>query len=121
MESTNGQRCLDGHTQGRPTSTNLVVGDTAVLPPSLEAPISDNIQMSSCNMGEEDNSDPATVRPPEKFGQSARHIEMSHPATKTGDTDGERQRITMLKVTAAISVSLVISLSANLCLTCLSG
>ena len=35
--------------------------------------------------------------------------------------EGEQQQITMLNVTAAISVGLAIPLSANFCLTRLSG
>ena len=117
MEFTDGQKCVDGRAQRQSIGTNVVVRYTVVLLPSLGAPNSENTKMPSCNMGQEDNSGPDTVWPPEKIGRSGHHTDVTHPT----NTEGERQQITMLDVTAAISVSLIIPSSANFCLTRLSG
>ena len=115
LEFIDGQRCADGRAQRQSLGADVVDGHTAILPSSLEAFNTEARQLPSCN--EEDNSDSATVWPPEKIGQSACHTAFSHLASK----EGERQQITMLEVTAAISVSLVIPLSANIRLTRLLG
>ena len=100
---------MNGHVQGQFVGANVVAGYTAVPRSSLEASSSKKKQMPSWNIGEGVNSGPATVRQPEKIGQSACHTDISHAA----NTEGEQPQITMLEVTAAISVSLAIPLSAN--------
>lgn len=115
MESTDGQSCMNGRAEGQSLGADEVVGYTAVLPSSLEALKTEAWQLPLCNMDEGVNGDPTTVWPPEKIGQSACHTDISHPA----NTKSERRPVTMLDVTAAISVSLVIPL--NFCLTRLSG
>ncbi|SRR5258706_10934598 len=58
-ESTNGQMCADGRAQEQSVGADVVVGNTAVLLSSLEALNTEQKQMTSCNMGNEVNSDPA--------------------------------------------------------------
>ena len=118
MESTNGQTRVNGCIQEQSVGVDAVVGHNMALLSSLEDHNTEQKQMPSRKMGEESNSDAATVWPPERIEQTARHTNISHPATKT---DGEWQRITMLNVTDAISVSLANLSSANFCLTRLSG
>ena len=88
IEFTYGQRCMDGRDQGQ-SAAATVDGYRAVLPPSLEAPSTERKQLPSCNMGEENNSGPAIAWLPEKIGQSARHTDIDHPATKNGHTENE--------------------------------
>ena len=80
IKFTDGQRCADGRAQGQ--SARATVVGYAVLNTERK-------QMPSCDMGEEDNSSPATIWLAEKIGQSARHTDMNHPATKKGHTENK--------------------------------
>ena len=59
MESTNGQKCVNGRAQGQSVSTDAVVGHNVVLLSSPEAHNTGQEQIPSCSMGDEVNSHPA--------------------------------------------------------------
>ena len=59
MESTNGQRCVNGCAPSQSVGTDAAVGHNLVLLSSPEAHNTGQEQIASCNMGDEVNSHPA--------------------------------------------------------------
>ena len=60
MESTNGQRCVNGCAQGQSVGTDAVVGHNIALLSSPKAHNTIQEQMPSSHMGDEVNSHPAS-------------------------------------------------------------
>ena len=67
MESTNGQRCVNGCTQEQSVGVDAVVGHNLALLASLGAHNIEQKQIPSCNVSNEVNSHPAIRR---TFGSS---------------------------------------------------